>query len=154
MSGYKRPRPRTKYCGVYAIRCLVDGRMYVGGSKDITNRWTHHRFKLRRGSHKTPALQNHWNLHGQGNFEFVVLERCSESDLIDRENYWIQKTTDRLNWGDCVNPAHRGTSDTKKEASIRRWARAEYRKKREGFLNNRDSAGRFLPNTAHGPRMD
>lgn len=143
MSNYRRPKPRTKYCGVYGIRCTVTGMIYIGGSVDMTGRWTHHRFTLRRGSHKTPQLQDHWNIHGEANFEFIVLERCDEAVLKDREDYWIKSTPDRLNWADSATPVHIGPSEVKKSAAVKRWANPAYRQKREDWLKERGEDGRF-----------
>jgi group I intron endonuclease len=138
-----RPKPRTKYIGVYAIRHVASGRMYIGGSTDITGRRTHHRFTLRRGTHKTKALQELWDAHGESAFEFVTLEHCSAEDLLLREDHWIKTTPDCLNTvNGAVTGYFAGPSPAKKKAAVRRWANPDYRAKRKAWLESRNQ-GRF-----------
>lgn len=142
MTRYVRPKPRTKYSGVYAIRHIDSGQMYVGGSSDITGRFAHDRFMLRRGMHKTLALQQLWSKDGEAAFEFVTLERCDQQLVREREDAWIKGYP-------CLNTVkaagvdgRRGPSDAKKVAARKRWARPDYRAKREAWLARRDK-GRF-----------
>jgi predicted GIY-YIG superfamily endonuclease len=32
--------------GIYVIRCLANGKVYIGSSLDIYRRWKHHRNRL------------------------------------------------------------------------------------------------------------
>lgn len=136
--------------------------MYVGGSVDITGRYTFHRFMLRRGLHKTKALQELWSLDGEAAFEFFTLERCLKNVLLEREDFWIAQTPDRLNtMPSAVTGKHSGgPSEIKKAAARRRWARPEYRAKREAWLANRTHKGQFKSRdqhqtkAAHGPRHE
>lgn len=76
--------------GIYSIKNLINGKRYIGASKNIHNRWIDHRCKLNnhyKGANKD--LQTDWDLYGESNFEFSVLEEYSISDLDDRESYWI-----------------------------------------------------------------
>jgi group I intron endonuclease len=137
---YVRLKPRTKYAGIYAIRHKLSGRMYVGRSNDITGRWTHHRFMLRRGLHKTKALQDLWV---EDEFEFIVLETCAISELQAREQAWLDKTPNALNtFLDAAGRGTHGPSERGKAAAKARWSRPDYRQKRESFLTNRVQ-GRF-----------
>lgn len=128
---YTRPRPRTKYVGVYAIRHLPTGKMYVGGSTDITGRYTHHRFMLRRGCHKTVALQKLWEADGEQAFEFFILEHCSRDELLEREDQWIKKAG-YLNTAPGAVPSRFAVSTpAKKQAALKRWANPAYRAKQQ-----------------------
>jgi group I intron endonuclease len=76
--------------GVYAIRCNVDGKVYVGSvGRSFTKRWKEHLCDLRRCGHHSHHLQNAWNKYGEGNFQFIVLERCLPDALLSREQFWI-----------------------------------------------------------------
>jgi group I intron endonuclease len=76
--------------GVYAIHNTVSGRIYVGSSAGITQRWHIHRHKLRYGKHHSPAMQRSWTKHGPGAFSFRILELVgSPAELYVREQYWI-----------------------------------------------------------------
>jgi len=134
----------VKQCGVYAIRLKHSTKAYIGSSVDIVSRWTHHRFMLRRGRHKTPALQAAWTEHGEAAFEFVVVEHCEKDNLRLREDQWIMATPDRYNFFDNRKARHSGPSATKKAAAVARWKRPEYREKRAQWLAQRDEHGRFM----------
>ena len=54
------------------------------------DRWDSHRSLLRNNKHFNQYLQNAWNKYGEKNFEFVVIEDCTISDLDDKERYYIQ----------------------------------------------------------------
>lgn len=141
---YKRPKPRTKYIGVYGIRHKPSGQMYVGASSDITGRWTHHRFMLRANKHKTQALQTLWLLNHEKEFEFVTLERCDLVNLKEKEQQWLDKTPISLNTLKTINGIGRKYQSLKLSlAAKRRWARQEYREKRLDFLSVRNR-GRFV----------
>ena len=57
-------------CGVYRIKCLRNGRFYVGSSKDVYVRVHQHLLNLRRGSHVNVILQRVFNKHGEETLEF------------------------------------------------------------------------------------
>ena len=74
-------------CGVYLIRCLANGCVYVGQAKNCRVRFNQHRHHLRKNKHGNPRLQHAWNAHGEGAFEFVVLEECIVCELDAREQH-------------------------------------------------------------------
>jgi group I intron endonuclease len=79
--------------GIYQILNKINGKKYVGSSKDIRYRWNQsHRPQLRSGNHCNRHLQSAWNKYGEENFEFKKLESCDEKILLEREGYWIEKT--------------------------------------------------------------
>ena len=81
---------RTKISGVYKIQSkFVPNRLYVGSSLDIHKRWWDHKTRLKEGLHKNPILQAHYNKYGTDDFEFCVIEECSQEMLINREQYYI-----------------------------------------------------------------
>lgn len=54
---------------VYAITNGA-GRQYVGSTRNPAYRLGKHRRMLRAGTHHCKALQEAWNAHGAGAFEF------------------------------------------------------------------------------------
>ncbi len=62
--------------GIYQIRNLHTGRVYIGKSRDIPGRWLAHRNALDRGLHVNDALQGDWEVYGERAFEFTVLEEA------------------------------------------------------------------------------
>ena len=47
--------------GVYAIRNTKNGKMYIGESIDIEQRWKVHQEDLDNGNHHSYKLQNEWD---------------------------------------------------------------------------------------------
>jgi group I intron endonuclease len=83
--------------GIYQIRCLPTGKIYVGSAKDLRARWGEHRRRLHRGTHRNAHLQHAWSKYGETSFVFTVLELVEKSALLQAEQAWIDRTrcTDR-----------------------------------------------------------
>lgn len=78
--------------GIYKIVCIKTNRVYVGSSINITNRWKDHLWLLKNNVHHSKALQNAWNKYGNSQFSFEILEELeSNTNIIEREQYWIDK---------------------------------------------------------------
>lgn len=75
--------------GIYKIINLHNGKVYIGQSINLTHRLTEHRLKLSKGIHSNKYLQNAWNKYGEQNFKFEIIEICLETELTERENFWI-----------------------------------------------------------------
>lgn len=76
--------------GIYAIRNIESGRIYIGSSATLRKRLRQHHSELLRKVHKNRKLQNSWSLHGEGCFEFFVIEYLEDKgECIPREQYWI-----------------------------------------------------------------
>lgn len=83
-----------KASGVYLLRNRISGGFYVGSTRNLRNRYQQHAYGMRGQYHHNPKLREAWLLYGPSAFEFVVIELVpKQSDLIDREQYWM----DRLN---------------------------------------------------------
>ena len=77
--------------GIYQIKNLINGNIYIGQSVNIRNRWKQHIYELNNDKHSNSHLQNAWNLYGKENFEFSILEKCEINQLDEKEEYWINK---------------------------------------------------------------
>lgn len=81
-----------KQQGVYQIRNVVNGKFYVGSSKDIKNRHAAHRKLLRGNRHHCPHLQAAWNKYGEDCFKFEIIALVeTEAELFTVENEWLVK---------------------------------------------------------------
>lgn len=89
--------------GIYAIRCRPSANSYVGSSVQVEIRWQIHKCELRKGTHHCTALQHAWNKHGEEAFELVVLEHCARSDLLRREQHFIDLLDPAYNSARVVN---------------------------------------------------
>jgi group I intron endonuclease len=76
--------------GIYAIRHIGSGRVYVGSSVLISKRWAVHQRSLERGVHHSPVLQRSWAKYGAAAFAFEIVERVDDrKELLQREQHWI-----------------------------------------------------------------
>lgn len=78
-----------KISGIYAIVNTVNGKRYVGSSKDIEYRFRSHRKMLKRGKHFNHHLQSAWNKYGEPGFTFMVIEQCEDEFLLEREQVYL-----------------------------------------------------------------
>jgi len=78
-----------KICGIYGIKNLSNGKIYIGQSLDVKSRKRKHFAALTRGDHTNEHLQRAFSIYGKDNFEFHVLEEVSEAMLDIRESAWI-----------------------------------------------------------------
>lgn len=109
--------------GVYQIRCIPTGKIYIGSAVNLRKRWEEHRRSLRKGKHRNRYLQAAWNKYGEENFEFSVLEFVGVSSLLHVEQEWIDATgcVDK-EMGFNISP----TAESPGGANIRVW---------EGFID-------------------
>ena len=78
--------------GIYQIRNLVNGKVYIGSAKNMGYRWRIHRRDLGKQKHHSPHLQKAWEKHGPGGFVFEVLQLVEDvGDLIRLEQEWLDK---------------------------------------------------------------
>jgi hypothetical protein len=66
--------------GVYAIRNLVNQRVYVDASSNPEGALNRHRFELNLKGHRNRALQQDWNAHGAANFRMEVIDTLKKSE--------------------------------------------------------------------------
>lgn len=70
--------------GIYMIKNVVDNKCYIGQSSVIENRWYNHIHNLKHNKHHNCRLQEAWNLFGEENFIFEVLQECDDEDERNR----------------------------------------------------------------------
>lgn len=75
--------------GIYTITNTINGKMYIGQSKDMQGRWIEHIHSLNGKYHENSKLQRAWNKYGKDNFKFEVLVECSKEHMHSEEHYWI-----------------------------------------------------------------
>lgn len=76
--------------GIYQIRHVASGKVYVGSAISLSRRKIEHWRDLRRGDHGNAKLQRAWNKYGEDAFVFEVLEPVLLlEDLLTREQDWI-----------------------------------------------------------------
>jgi hypothetical protein len=92
-------KERKVEAGIYAVRCVGDGRGLDRRDAGVVHASERIWFSLRLGSHREPSLQAAWNTHGVDAFVFEAVEVIDvegldgfgrESRLKERRAHWIQ----------------------------------------------------------------
>ena len=108
------PFDYPRISGIYQIRNATNNKKYIGSSKDIHKRWWHHRLDLTLRTHKNKHLLASWRKYGEKSFEFSIIEKCSASALLIREQYYIDELKPEYNQKNAINKS------TKNDTQIRR----------------------------------
>ena len=74
-------------CGIYGICNLLGKKIYIGSSVDCGRRIRTHQQQLKQNIHYNSNLQKEYN----EDFWFTLFETCEESELLDRESYYLNK---------------------------------------------------------------
>ena len=83
-----------KISGIYCITNLINGKQYVGLSKDCLKRWADHYSKSYYSEKEDDIrkpLYMAMRKYGRENFSFKILEECPIEQLKEKEIYWIAK---------------------------------------------------------------
>ena len=80
---------KPKFSGIYGIRNIINGMIYIGQSHNIHKRWIQHKYELNTQIHHNRKLQNAWNKYGENNFLFFVIEKCKQNIINEKEIFWI-----------------------------------------------------------------
>jgi group I intron endonuclease len=79
-----------KKFGIYSIKNILNGKMYIGSSVDLYLRKNTHFKQLFNMNHHSIYLQNAYNKYGIDNLVFDIIEFVpNKIDLIKREQMWI-----------------------------------------------------------------
>lgn len=75
--------------GIYMIKCIASGRIYIGQSVNIKGRAHEHRRALEKGIHNNKIMQNNFNKYGKESFYIKIVEKIKNvEELTEREVYW------------------------------------------------------------------
>lgn len=96
---------------VYEIRNrLHDDVTYIGSSVNVSKRFKTHRSQLLKGVHANSHMQRSWNKYGADAFEFSIIERVEDRDLLwPREQWHLDRARVRVfNVGKIIGQPTRG----------------------------------------------
>jgi len=77
--------------GIYKIKNLINGKVYIGQSVNIERRWAGHRQTVKNSGDKSYDFPLYKSIRKYGieNFDFEVLEICKIEDLNRLEKKWM-----------------------------------------------------------------
>jgi group I intron endonuclease len=82
-----------KVSGIYKIINKINGKYYVGSSKNINygyhSRWNRHKRDLNKKIHRNDHLQRSWDKYGEDNFDWVLVEKIPEEKLVETEQKYL-----------------------------------------------------------------
>lgn len=78
--------------GIYKITNLINGKSYIGQSRDIENRWKNHKIAASNQNSKAYnyPLYQAFRKYGLNNFQFEVIEETAIDELNSKEIKWIE----------------------------------------------------------------
>jgi len=75
--------------GIYIIKNRLDSRVYIGSSKNLYSRIQKHFTELKSNLHHNIHLQRFVNKYTIDSIYFEILEYCEVSELLEKENKYI-----------------------------------------------------------------
>lgn len=78
--------------GIYKITNTINDKVYIGQSKNISQRWRVHRYRAfsKSAEDYEKPLYRAIRKYGLLAFNFEVIEECSIEDLNAKEKFWIE----------------------------------------------------------------
>lgn len=75
--------------GIYQIKNITTGCIYIGKSVNLERRISTHKYMLKNNKHYNYKIQNDWNHYGQDIFQFTILELCTYEEALKLEQYYL-----------------------------------------------------------------
>jgi len=86
--------------GVYQIRNLINGKIFLGSAKNLQAKLNSNKFQLDHGAHMNSELQKDYSELGEKNFAFEIVDYLKPKeeagydyteDLTVLEEMWLEK---------------------------------------------------------------
>ena len=103
LKALKEQELKTTRSGIYSIKSLSNGRIYIGSAINISERVYEHLKRFREGKHCNVHLQNTYDKYGEKDLEFGILYFCKPEELIEKEQEFIDKYRDEVGWDNMFN---------------------------------------------------
>lgn len=79
-----------KQSGIYLLKCLISGKIYIGKAVNLRNRMGKHKNSINSKRNTNSMIVNAIRKHGWENFECQIIELIDDKNkLMECEIYWI-----------------------------------------------------------------
>ena len=85
----------NKISGVYKIINTITGEFYIGSSKNVKDRWAHHKAPSTWKKHPNSRMYQDMQKYCVDKFKFEIIEETTE--LKQREQYWMNLLKPKYN---------------------------------------------------------
>jgi group I intron endonuclease len=108
----------AKTAGIYKLQNTVNGKFYIGLSKNIQRRFIEHRTP--RNLNRPSVLARAMRKYGPNAFTVEIIEECDVNLLSDREAFWINQMRPayNMNAGGLGNRGHTVSEDVRVRLAI------------------------------------
>lgn len=90
-------------CCIYKIKNILTNKIYIGSTVNgLLKRKRTHLSNLMHNKHHSKKLQNSFNKYGKEFFIFEIVEFCSDLNILEREQYWINFYDSFVNGYNCT----------------------------------------------------
>lgn len=90
-------KEESNLCGIYKISNILNDKIYIGSAIIFRKRKDKHLLELRRNIHHSIILQRFYNKYGENFLKFSIIEICNRDNLIEKEQFWIDKLNPKFN---------------------------------------------------------
>jgi group I intron endonuclease len=118
---------------IYKIENSLNNDFYIGSTTNLKKRYYTHLYDIRKNKNTCVKLIRAVNKYEEHNFIFYIIEKCDISNLLNREQYYLDKLNPKYNIAKIAgsNLGIKRTEETKLKKSIsqiKNWSNDEYRK--------------------------
>jgi hypothetical protein len=78
-------KERRRPMGIFQVRNLANGKVFVGASPDLPAMLNRQRAQLRMGAHPNRVLQDDWTNQGGEAFAFEILDTLTHPERADAD---------------------------------------------------------------------
>ena len=89
-------KERKAAAGIYVVRCVASGEVWVGQTADLAKIQNRVWFTLRQDGHPCRSLQAAWNAHGEAGLTLSECERLDDEETGYVKNALLRKR--QLHW--------------------------------------------------------
>jgi group I intron endonuclease len=130
---------KNRICGIYCIENLINGKKYIGASKNIEKRIYSHFQLLRNGKHYGIIFQKEFDMFGEKSFNYYILEECEKDrKILNKLEIFYIRNLQTLVMENGYNIS-KGGNNTFEGKTLSKEAREKQRQKKLGKIVSDDT---------------